>query len=95
MMEVMSSALMTWKKTWEDQPDEVVSHRILLSSCVGGGRLVEVRHNRGGPYYITAGNLFGSQTVRCFEEELAWQVVDIATHSRPTQKPPVGVEIVE
>lgn len=87
--------LMTWEKTWEDQPDEVVNHRVLFSGHVGGGRQVEVRRNRGGPYYITAGNLFGSQTVRCFEEELAWQVVDIATRDKPAQKPPVGVEIVE
>lgn len=70
-------------KSWTDQPDEVESAEILSQFTVKGlhGTVtIEMRKGRfsfdASPrYYVTAGNLFGSQTVLCDSADVAFKVL--------------------
>ena len=49
-------------RTWTDQPDEVVGLPVLMNFNAYGAAF-EVRRDKLGRYYVSAGNLFGSETV--------------------------------
>ena len=50
------------EKTWNDQPDACEQAVVLSDFSIGDGYSVEVRKAQG-VYYLTTGNLFGSQTL--------------------------------
>tara|TARA_R100000458_G_scaffold56186_1_gene60839 strand:- start:609 stop:908 length:300 start_codon:yes stop_codon:yes gene_type:complete len=56
-------------KTWEDQPDEIEGLPILLDTKIdcpatklAGTEHTQIRKDKLGRYYLTFGNLFGSET---------------------------------
>ena len=48
-------------KTWSDQPDAVDGLPILFDGRVNGEHS-QIRKDKLGRYYLTVGNLFGSET---------------------------------
>lgn len=80
-------------KTWSDQPDDVIGLRVMASVLVNHRRF-EVRRAPNGEYYITTGNLFGSQTVRCEHADAAWAVLHEASKSTNLHTIPPGVTIM-
>lgn len=86
-------------KNWDDQPDEVAEWPVLTSFHIKGlerGVSIEVRM---GPndgrinksFYITHGNLFGSQTIHAEDGDAAFriigQIVDAANKMKESDKP--------
>jgi hypothetical protein len=71
---------MITEKTWTDQPDVVEAATKVAGFMVGGrdaAVVIEVRRDyHGAGYYVTAGNLFGSQTVRCRDAETALRAIE-------------------
>ena len=88
--------------TWNDQPPIVSDMEILVSLYIGDkpGRIVEVRSANGWvqggtqAYFVTVGNLFGSQTVRCENANLVFKVMKMAK-SRKKQDLPTGVTLLD
>jgi hypothetical protein len=86
-------------KNWSTQPDEIAEWPVLTSFWVKGserGVSIEVRMgpNAGKinkSFYITHGNLFGSQTVHAEDGDAAFriigQIVDAANKMKESDKP--------
>lgn len=86
-----------FKKSWDDQPDEVVVAGVILRMTPSkSSHAIEVRHGKG-KYYVTNGNLFGSQTLVTEDPLLAFSVLQmIVRHKDGEQmKVPDGVELVQ
>lgn len=97
-----------WSKTWDDQPDEVMNARPIGTVWVHHGQhesAVEIRRKDtevGAPpasaiFYLTAGNLFGSETVRCEGANTAMTVLGMMGNEK-TKKPmdlPGGAKLLE
>ena len=82
---------------WADQPREVVDLPVVCK-FYASPRLIEVRKGAQGWYYVTIGNLFGSETIECASTDVAWEVVDLATsvdEDGPKAKLPLGAEIMK
>jgi hypothetical protein len=79
--------MMKVARTWTDQPLEVEGSEVMLSFS-GQRAVVEVRK---GPatWYVSAGSLFGSQTVRCPDAETAMRVAHAV--ARASGKKAAGV----
>ena len=81
---------------WTDQPKECAGTELISRVYLRGVGAVEIRR---GPscWYLTAGNLFGSQTLRCADATVAWQALD-AIYNRPRKRepvrPPKGAELI-
>lgn len=82
--------------TWTDQPEEAASSPRLASGR-DDGIVWEVRH-RAGTFYVSIGNLVGSQTLRCRDALVAFAVLNTITNrpkgSKP-QPPPAGATLME
>lgn len=81
------------KKTWSDQPDVVLDAPIVLSFSLED-RHLEIRKS-GDHYYVTSGNIFGSQTVLAKDEAALWAVLRIATSKGTGASLPDGARILE
>lgn len=90
------------KKRWKSQPDVVEGCEILC--YFHHERLsarIEVRKGRehdGEPFYVTSGNLFGSQTVRVESAEDALRLIDLMDRKGANGHPmdlPAGCTLVE
>jgi len=87
----MSMMLESHEKQWTDQPDCVLGCVIFLHIYVGD-RGVEVRKDENNDcWYITVGNLFGSQTLRAANCEAVLRVVHWVGNKRLHSKAPVEV----
>jgi hypothetical protein len=67
-------------KSWTDQPDACEHAEVLCTFSItrkGDMHQVEVRHNNGD-FYLTFGNLFGSQTIRAQDGMAAFRVIRVA-----------------
>ena len=75
-------------KTWDDQPDEVEDVPIRATLSLGDGLHAEVRNGgRSQPYFLTVGNLFGSQTVKCPDADGVLTVLGIARSGKTSALP--------
>ena len=84
------------EKRWSDQPDEVLQGQVVLNTLYKD-RAVEVRSCPDGTYYVTTGNLFGSQTVACRTVEQLLAVLQLASDAKGG-KPvsvPSGVRLLD
>lgn len=89
-------------KTWNDQPDVVLQAPIAFS-FYHSPRSVEVRAMEAPDdpvvnsreYFISAGTLFGSQTVRVWGEDKLFEVLRIVLSSAQSAQLPSGVEMLE
>ncbi len=86
-------------KTWTDQPDVVQDLPVVSSISLHTGSMEVRKDVQANIYYATAGNLFGSQTLRIVPGPHSYDTLLqlVATASRRKSKPvdlPVGVEIV-
>jgi hypothetical protein len=61
---------------WTDQPKTLDGLVVLFRTFVKG-RIIEVRRGTNC-YYVTTGNLFGSQTIRAASAEAAFTVMHLA-----------------
>lgn len=66
----------TYPTIWSDQPKIVTSAKPILTINVET-RIVEVRR-QGGTFYVSLGNLFGSQTVKTDYIDKAFHLVELA-----------------
>lgn len=85
-----------YKKRWTDQPDDVKNYPVVLHFFCE--RSIEVRkvERRDFAYYVTTGNLFGSQTLRVRDEGTLFAVLQIATGKKDkAQDLPPGAEVME
>lgn len=94
----MSMRLESHEKQWTDQPDCVLGCVIYLNIYVGD-RGVEVRKDENNDcWYLTAGNLFGSQTLRAANCETVLRAVHWIGNKRVRDKTvwgvPAGCELV-
>lgn len=67
-------------KSWTDQPDVCEIAEVLCTFSItrkDDMHQVEVRH-LNGDFYLTFGNLFGSQTVRAQDGQSAFRVIKVA-----------------
>jgi len=61
------------KRGWSSQPVEVEDHEILCDFFHKGlGQVVEIRKG----YFVTVGNLFGSQTIKVPNADTALRIID-------------------
>ena len=60
---------------WSDQPKECEGAEVMARIYVSDAGIVEVRRGERS-WYLTAGNLFGSQTLRCADAVVAWRALD-------------------
>lgn len=63
--------------SWTDQPKEVEQAIVLLHCYVTEVGGVELRKGTEGVCYLSVGNLFGSQTLRCLNVEAALRALQI------------------
>jgi len=97
-------------KNWSDQPDEVENWPVLTSFWVKGterGVSIEVRlgpniKDGNKSFYVTQGNLFGSQTLHCEDGDAAFaiigKIVSASNKMRdddPPQEPPMGCRLLK
>lgn len=66
---------------WSDQPDAVCELPVVFRAFLNH-RIIEIRADEhlGGHTYVTAGTLFGSQTLRCASLMLAVKTADMIAH---------------
>jgi len=94
------------EKTWNDQPDVVAEARVIGTVWIhvssDENRAVEIRRRDqevgaiGVPiYYLTCGNLFGSQTFRCEGAVCALEMLACMDRIRKTNQLPGGVSVLE
>lgn len=83
-------------RNWSDQPVELEGAEVVLSTYMDfpavGGHGVEILH-RDGAWYLTTGNLFGSQTVKCTSAENLLRCLNLALHAKkdaPVSVAPFG-----
>ena len=86
----------TKTRSWLDQPLEVEGVPIKIRTFTGD-RIVELRSDGNDRHYMTAGNLFGSQTVACQTLDDAFRVFNIASETSGGQQAslPAGCKIIE
>lgn len=71
-----------WEKKWTDQPDSVLDAKPILETFMNK-RVVEVRKNRfGNPYLVTAGTLFGSQTLEVWDADDVLYLLDVISKAK-------------
>ncbi len=64
-------------RTWEDQPEEL-ERTITLACFYLKVRSVEVRKDLAqNVYYVSAGNIFGSETLRCSDADAVFRVIHV------------------
>lgn len=90
-------------KTWNDQPDQI-SNLPIAFDFYNGERHVEVRAGAEPEdpalelrcYYVSVGNLFGSQTVRLHGEDKLFEVLRLASSTKRGKKTdlPSGVKVL-
>ena len=84
-------------KSWNDQPSEVLGCEVLASFALkapSGTVAVEVRRVDYETHrLVTAGNIFGSQTVRCDGDREVYAL--LGNLSDGTETLPKGCELVE
>jgi hypothetical protein len=64
--------------TWTDQPIEVADG-LIVCRFFANSQTFEVRKAKGGVWYLTVGNLFGSQTLKCYAPEVVFDAIDAGT----------------
>lgn len=75
-------------RTWTDQPD-VVAGLPVSASLYLRSRSVEIRKAAGGAYYVTQGNLFGSETLFCKDADAMLRALQVIGHAgdKPVEVP--------
>lgn len=83
------------RRDWSDQPNEIERSE-LLCSLLFGGTLARIYIGDRGTYLVSAGNLFGSQTVRVPGSTAAFAALEAISKRRDDEqaKLPGGWEIV-
>ena len=76
---------MTYKKGWDDQPDIVRTAKPLFKTNFGS-MVVELR-KEGAKFYVSIGNLFGSQTLFTEDLEMAFKLLEIAKEGKQVGLP--------
>lgn len=71
----MSTSVTCKVRGWEDQPAELEAGERLADMWVSGTRSCQVIKYEGH-YYVSVGNLFGSQTVRAPSADEAFKIID-------------------
>lgn len=80
---------------WTDQP-EVLEDLPVLHHFSMGSHVIDVFKKSDTEWYITAGNLFGSQTVKCPSAEKVLECLVLAGRRGKAQVPkvPEGCELL-
>lgn len=86
--------------TWKDQPDERENATLVIPIKIyDKGSIGELwRINQGGEWewFVTVGNLFGSQTVKCKTIESAAEVIRLINVGRTSWRDlPMGTQLLE
>lgn len=84
---------MATKLTWTDQPPCLTDARVIFNGSVGE-RHAEVRLGKDGTFYVTQGNLFGSQTLRCDGPEAAFAAIGVIASECKSTQPPEGCKVM-
>ena len=83
---------------WTDQPSKVNNAKIVFRAYINS-RIIEVRDAGKGWYYVTIGNLFGSQSIECASVDVAFKVMNDAAHyddvTDEQMTLPLGAEAME
>jgi len=81
-------------RTWNDQPAEV-EDGLTVCRFYANSWTFEVRKAKGDVWYLTVGNLFGSQTLKCHAPEVVFDAIDreIGAVGRKVGLP-VGAELI-
>ena len=81
---------------WTDQPEVILRAEQIFKSYHNGRSVVgyRVRNTNGDEWYITTGNLFGSQTISCNSIESYLVALDLAVNAKKDAKLPDGCSII-
>ncbi len=81
---------------WTDQP-AVCEGWPVVFRVHADGKITEVRSCRGGSYFLTFGTLFGSQTFKAANADVAFRLMHTVLHlgDKELRKLPSGVEFIE
>lgn len=87
------------ERTWSDQPKVLSSCDVLSSFYVRDVGQVEVRRRYVGydgpaQYYVTVGNLFKSETVKCDDTDDVFAILNIIGKKKTGNILPAGCELV-
>lgn len=87
-------------RQWTDQPEILETAEVLCTFTIGSGVIAEVRRSTS-LWYLTTGNLFGSQTIQSQSPEGVFRAIDAAYRVRDNDrarqegiKLPSGCELV-
>lgn len=83
-------------RSWNDQPLFLEGTEKLLHVFIDGTS-VEVRKACDDAWYVTTGNLFGSQTIKAPSAESAMRLINLAMSTKKKDRPvklPEGYELV-
>lgn len=87
------------KKDWTDQPDELVGvkriARFTIMAVQGIGALTACVYKQKCSYYLTIGNLFGSETIKTDDLEKVFFLVSRASYGFTSMRLPPGCEKLE
>lgn len=83
------------ERSWDDQPAAVEGVPI-VAEFFAEGTAIEVRYLAGGRWFVSAGNLFGSQTIECVSAAVALLVIGSALKkSKQPRELPDGARLLE
>lgn len=73
--------------SWNDQPAAVEGKPVVFEGRVGE-RLTEIREGVAGTYYVTHGNLFGSETIACDSDTAVFAALTLIASGKMAGPPP-------
>lgn len=85
-------------RSWTDQPAELEEMPVRCTFQVRAGSNTLQAEVRGagakGPFYITVGTLFGSETVKCRDIDTLFTTIDVVNRTRPPYTLPDGATLI-
>lgn len=78
---------------WDDQPAVLLDAQRVANFSIGR-YLVEVRR-KGETYYITVGDLFGSQSLEVLETDAIFKLLEAVASGRSGQTVPDGLILMD
>jgi len=88
-----ASPLKHHPRGWDDQPKLLERIPLVLHTSIEAN-VVEVRHGGGAFYYVTVGNLFGSQTIECDSADVAFGIIELVGKKKRSLSLPAGARLV-
>lgn len=74
-------------KHWNDQPNELENSQLICDFYLNNRHVALHVYKLENTFYVTIGNLFGSQTIKCPSVESVLTIIGIASKSKDGDNP--------